>query len=213
MGQKFYFAATAFIALALIVTVAYLVSYEPPTTTIQILPPAPTPTNLPTATPAPVEVYVTGAVQTPQARLTLPYGSRVEDAIAAAGGTTDDAHLDAVNLAQVLHDGDQVHVPAKPNPTEQTVVVPTVVLPTPNTSQPTTAPAAVSGSSTSGLININTATLDELDTLPEIGPAIAQRIIDYRTQNGPFQSVDDLVNVSGIGEATLAKLRPLITIN
>lgn len=210
MGQKFYFAATAFIALALVVTVAYLMLYEPPTTTIQILPPAPTPTNLPTATPAPVEVYVTGAIQTPQARLTLPYGSRVEDAIAAAGGTTNDALLDAVNLAQVLQDGDHVHVPAKPNPTEQTVV-PTVVLPTPNTSQPTTAPAA--GSGVAGLININTASLDELDTLPEIGPSMAQRIIDYRTQNGPFQSVDDLINVSGIGEATMVKLRPLVTVN
>lgn len=212
MGQKVYLAATVLIALALIGTTAYLFFYEPPTTTIQILPPAPTPTDLPTATPAPLEVYVTGAVLTPQARLTLPYGSRVEDAIEAAGGTTEDALLDAVNLAQLLRDGDQIHVPSISTPTNETAP-PTVALPTPNTNNPTTAPVAAPSSSASGLINLNTATLEELDTLPEIGLVMAQRIIDYRTQNGPFQSVDDLLNVSGIGDATLQKLRPLVTVN
>lgn len=208
MGQKTYLVGTLFIALALIVATAYLFFYEPPTTTIQILPPAPTPTNLPTATPAPLEIYVTGAIQTPQARITLLPGSRVEDAIAAAGGTTDDALLDAVNLAQLLHDGDQVHVPFKS--TDSTDSPATLVLPTPNTSNPT-APVAASSSST--LININTATLTELETLPSIGPALGQRIIDYRTQNGPFQSVDDLVNVSGIGPSILERLRPLVTVD
>lgn len=185
--------AILLIAAVLVVgTVVYTQLNEPPTTTVEILPLPATPTQLPTDIPPPLEIYVVGAVQTPEARLSLSAGSRVEDAIAAAGGPTDDADLGRVNLAEVLRDGQMIVVPSTSMTVSDGAAIPTANAPT--------------------LININTATLDELETLPGIGPALGQAIIDYRATNGPFTTIDELDNVSGIGERTLENLRPYITL-
>ncbi len=137
-----------------------------------------------TATPGLISVYVTGEVAQPQTLTDLPAGSQVGDAIEAAGGATGNADLSRVNLGQQLNDGDMVYVPPLVGEGIQT--------PTPN--RPV-------------LIHVNTATLAELETLPNIGPSLAQAIIDYRTQNGPFRRLEDLDNVPGIGPATLEAIR------
>jgi competence protein ComEA len=140
-----------------------------------------------TATPGMYVVYVTGEVQQPQAVVTLAAGSRVQDAIEAAGGTTENADLDQVNLTQILNDGDLVYVPP--------IIGDAIQTPTPNH-----AP----------IVHINTATLAELDTLPGVGEDLAQTIIDYRAEHGPFTSFADLDNVPGIGPSKLEDWQTLI---
>ncbi len=135
--------------------------------------------------------YVTGAVMNPQTTVQLPPESRVQDAINAAGGLLPNADLERVNLAGIVRDGDQIHVYAIGESS-------TVALPT---------------ESGGGLVHINSATLEEIETLPGIGPVIAQRIIDYRTQNGPFPDLNALQNVSGIGPATLANIASQVVID
>ena len=148
----------------------------------------------PSAT-AELVVHVAGAVQRSGVyRLTV--GSRVIDAVEAAGGATDEAELDALNLAEPLVDGRKVWVP------KQGEVQPMTAAGILNS-----AAAGVSG----GKVNINTADLRELETLPRIGPALAQRIIDYRTANGPFQIIEDIKKVSGIGEKIFEGLKDYIT--
>jgi competence protein ComEA len=120
-------------------------------------------------------------------------GARVIDAIDAAGGARPGALLQALNLAAPLADGTQVLVPRE----RQEGVAP-----------PTVSGGAVAG----GLVNVNTATAIELEELPGIGEVIAQAIVDYRTQNGPFASVDQLLDVSGIGDATLEDIRDLVSV-
>ena len=156
---------------------------------ITIHPPAPTSTPLPTPTPAPIKVYVTGAVAKPDQVHQLPHGSRVADAIKAAGGLTDDADNALVNMAAILRDGDQVHAPSTGDEGK------TANLPTPSGGQ---------------RIYVNTATQAELETLPGIGPETALRIIEYRELVGDFDRLSDLDNVSGIGPATLEKLADLV---
>ncbi|HLE45277.1 MAG TPA: helix-hairpin-helix domain-containing protein [Methylomirabilota bacterium] len=120
-------------------------------------------------------------------------GDRVIDAIEAAGGARRGAALESLNLAMPLVDGTQVLVPR---------------------TAAGGAPGAVAsdGSASTGKLNINTATAAELEALPGVGEVIAQRIVDYRTDNGPFGSVDELIDVSGIGESTLASMRELVTV-
>lgn len=169
------------------------------TAPIVVVPP---PTVAPTAPPtlAPVRVYVSGAVATPGV-YTLPPKSLVDDAVKAAGGATSEADLDRINLAQEVRDQEQIHVPRKG---EAEQVQP--MLPAPG-GEPAT-PVTPTGKR----ININTATLAELDSLPKIGPSIAQRIIDYRAKNGPFKKIEDIKNVSGIGDATFEALKDSITV-
>lgn len=143
-----------------------------------------------TATPGMLLVYVTGAVAQPQSMVSLPPGSRVQAALDAAGGVTDDADLDAVNLSAVLNDGDYIYVPPRSGSAVQT--------PTPN------RPA---------LVHINSATAEELQTLPGIGPALAEAIITYRDENGPFTSIEQLDEVPGIGPAKLDAIRDQIVID
>jgi competence protein ComEA len=139
-------------------------------------------TLLPSPTPGNLAIYVSGAVATPGLYY-LPEGSRVADAITAAGGFILNAQVDQVNLAAPLTDGLQVKVPA------------------------------LGGNNTISLrININTATAAELETLPEIGSTTAQAIIDYRTQYGPFLHIQDIAEVPGIGSATYNAIKDLITV-
>lgn len=166
---------------------------KPPPIAIHAPPAAVAPTPEPTATPAPLVIFISGAVQEPGV-YPLPGGSRVADALARAGGFTPDANVNAVNQATLLRDGDQIYVPTLEEDSTE---------PPPGLSS--AAPAA---GSAGGLININTATLDELDQLPGIGPSRAQEIIDNR----PYERVDDLDRVPGIGAATLEELRPYVVV-
>lgn len=136
-------------------------------------------------------VHVAGAVRTPGLYL-LPAGARVVDAVGAAGGLADDADPAAVNLARPVADGEQLLIPRQGE-------------------QPPAAEGAA-GAGADGVVDLNRADLAALDTLPRIGPAIAQRIIDWREEHGPFTSVDDLLAVPGIGEKMLAALRDLVRV-
>lgn len=137
-----------------------------------------------------VVLHVVGAVVEPGI-VELPIGSRVVDALASAGGPTDDADLAAVNLARVVADGEQLLVPRIGE-------------------VPPAAPGAPAAAD--GRVNLNTADAAALETLPGVGPAIAARIIAWRDANGPFRSVDELTAVSGIGERTLEGLRDRATV-
>jgi len=147
---------------------------------------------LPAPTPAPITVYVSGSVN--QAGLyALPFGSRVNDAIQAAGGFNVQADIGAINLAEILQDGEQINVPE---------IIPIQAGNGVFRSLP----------GTNLLVDINTATLEELDTLPQIGPITAQSIIDYRVTNGPFATIEDLLEVDGIGQVTFDKIKDLIRV-
>lgn len=147
-------------------------------------------------------VHVVGQVHRPGV-VRLPAGSRVDDALRAAGGATRSADLALVNLARPVSDGEQIHVP-KPGE-----------MPAPPPAAPPAAGsggAKESGSAASGPVNLNTASEADLDSLPGVGPVLAARIVQWRTTNGRFTSVDDLGEVSGIGDKLLAQLRPLVTV-
>jgi competence protein ComEA len=146
------------------------------------------------ATPAAIVVSVDGAVTRPGA-YDLPGGARVRDAIAAAGGPSAAADLRNVNLAHRLRDEEKVVVPSR-------VAEPTRAPASSGTRAPVSAVA----------VNINTATASQLEALPSIGPVLAGRIIAYREEHGPFQSVDDLAKVDGISRRIVEQLRPLVTV-
>lgn len=160
----------------------------------------------PTSVPTQVVVQVVGQVRRPGV-VTLRAGTRVQDAVAAAGGALPSADLAAVNLARLIIDGEQIQVP-KPG---QVMSPPAgAVGASPGGGG---APAGTTaGSAAGGVVNLNTADVGGLESLPGVGPVLAQRIIDWRTQNGRFTSVDELGEVSGIGEKVLARLRPLVTV-
>ncbi len=157
---------------------------------------------LPAPTEAPVTVHIIGAVPRP-GLYEFAEGARVQDAIDAAGGILTEANVDAINLAALLEDGQQLDIPYTDGIAATEVT--TVDLPS-STVVPTSA-------SDADLVNINTATLEELDTLPGIGPTTAQKIIDYRTVNGPFATIEDIMSVSGIGVSTFENIKASITVN
>ncbi|WP_049337425.1 ComEA family DNA-binding protein [Rothia mucilaginosa] len=177
-----------------------------------------------------VRVHVAGAVNNPGV-YTLPAQGRAVDAIAAASGAAADADLDRVNLAGALSDGVQIYVPHRGETAAPAQIQPNGG--TANAGQGNAANgAAQNGASQGGTqpqpartltpagsaqkgstpVNINTATAEELQTLPRIGPAMAQRIISWREAHGGFRSVDELDAVPGIGPSMLENLRPLVTI-
>ncbi|GAA1968407.1 hypothetical protein GCM10009798_31150 [Nocardioides panacihumi] len=149
---------------------------------------------------ATVTVDIAGKVRHPGV-LDLPTGSRVVDAIAAAGGARPGADLSSLNRARVLVDGEQILVGAPGGRAASGAAA--------------GAPSEAAGATPGGpdvLVDLNTATLDELDTLPGVGPVTAQAILDYRTQHGGFGSVDELLDVDRIGEATLSRIAPHVTV-
>jgi competence protein ComEA len=178
----------------------YLVSSPPRGAPLQLLP-------LPS--PAPIQVHVAGAVIHPGV-YSLPAGSRLEQAIQAAGGAASSADLQALNLAALLEDGSQLLVPTKAplatatpnNPQVRATDLPTQAsdwkTPTPTVTFP---------------ININTATLQELDALPYIGQIRASEIIAYRQEHGPFKRIEDLLKVYGITQEVFDRIKDLITVS
>lgn len=190
------------LAWAAVLGATLFATRQPSSEPIEILPP-PTvgPTALPTAspTPGPVRVDIAGAVTAPGV-YTLPYGSVVADAIAAAQGPAADADLDRINKAMALQDGAQVYVPRIAQP------LPTLVNPSPSPTP--TRSGQVTAAPQGKLVNLNTASPEELDTLPGVGPATAERIIEGR----PYAAIEDLLRVKGIGQATFDKLKPWITV-
>jgi competence protein ComEA len=146
------------------------------------------------ATGGEVVVSVVGQVVRP-GLVTLPAGSRVADALAAAGGLLPDADPAAVNAAALLTDGEQiaVGVPGAPAPAGDTG-------------------SGAGAGRAGGLLPLNSATVADLDALPGIGPVLAQRIVDHRSANGPFTSVEQLDDVDGIGPAIYAELAGRVTV-
>lgn len=140
-------------------------------------------TLLPTSTPGLLTVYVSGAVAAPGV-YSLPEGSRVDDAILAAGGFVSGAEPESINLAALLEDGQQITVPG----------------------------IIDSSHINAGRVNINIASALELDSLPGIGPTTAQAIVDYRLLHGPFEFIQDIQKVPGIGPATFEGIKDFITV-
>jgi competence protein ComEA len=147
---------------------------------------------LPAPTQAPIMVYVSGEVNDP-GLYTLPFNSRIDDAIKAAGGFTTLADTSGLNLAKFAEDGEQIDIPG--------LSLPDAIVMSPELRQPI-----------SNQVDINLATLEQLDALPEIGPITAQNIIDYRNANGPFGRIEDILDVPGIGPKTFDQIKDLITV-
>ena len=157
-----------------------------------VAPPAAAPlpvAALPSPTPSGLVVDVGGRVRRP-GLVTLPAGARVADALRAAGGAIRSRDLATINLAARVSDGQLLLVGMPGGDTT----------------------GAASAGGTAGPVSLNSATVDQLDALPGIGPVLAQRIVDWRTQHGGFKSVRDLDQVSGIGDTIYAELAPLVTV-
>jgi len=152
----------------------------------------------PPSTPTTITVYVAGAVSSPGLKV-LPRGARVNDALVAAGGVTAQADTAQVNPAASLDDGQRIDIPVLTTPTAPPS-------PAPEPSQP------AQPDQPTGPVNINTATAEELQSLPGIGPVLAQKVVEYRRQVGGFRRVDDLASVPGIGPKRLAEIRPFIVL-
>jgi competence protein ComEA len=147
----------------------------------------------PVPSPLPLKVHVAGAVLHPGV-YELPPQSLVQQAIDAAGGPLESAILDVVNLAAQLENGQQIYIPLKDETQSNPILLPSATV------------------NRQKQININTATAPELETLPGIGPSLAQKIVSYRETHGPFLKPDDLLNVAGIGPAKLEQISALITV-
>ena len=168
-------------------------------------------------TPLTVRIHVAGAVVRPGV-YTVSSSSRVVDAVTAAGGATSSADLERINLAQTIVDTEQVFVPFRSTRTTKVTVAPRL------RPSRTTVPASVSTvpgavpiigapiATSTPLINLNSATSDQLDTLPGVGPSTAKAIISYRNRKGPFGKVEDLLNVPGIGPAKVGAIRDQVTV-
>ena len=148
-----------------------------------------------------IVVHVAGEVKNPGV-YTLPSGARMIDAVTAAGGATARADLEVINLATPLIDSSQIYVPAK-----GVAARPTFARPQPGING---VVSSSNSASAGGLVNINRASVTELDSLPGVGPSTAQAIVEYRVAHGPFGSPEDLLNVKGIGPAKFEAMRKLV---
>jgi comEA protein len=155
---------------------------------------------LPAATPSALIVDIAGAVASPGVYRVAP-DARLGNVVDAAGGLSPDADLSALNLARRINDGDKIVIPVLAEPTAATAPQSAKA-----SSSPTAKPAA-------SAFDLNAASADELDALPGIGPVLAQRIVDDRTQNGPFATVDDLARVQGISPRMVDALRALVVVH
>jgi competence protein ComEA len=155
-------------------------------------------------TKAPLAVHVIGAVPRP-GLYEFAKGARVQNAIDAAGGMLTDANVTALNLAALLEDGQQLVIPYKDGSGPATSSDGSAL------DLPSSATEAPTDNLNADLLNINSATLEEFEALPGIGPTLAQRILDYRDQNG-FSAIEDLMNVSGIGQSIFDQIKDLITV-
>ncbi len=173
--------------------------------------------------PARLYVDVAGSVRRP-ALYVLPKGSRVMQALLAAGGPARDADLDSVNLAEVITDGEKVYVPKRRPPVPGSlpsaaatarITAAGGAVPKPGRGKGSRGGAVRAAKITADSgeqVSLNSATLEQLERLPGVGPSMAQKILDYRQQSGGFQKIDDLSLVPGIGPKKLAKLTPFVTL-
>jgi competence protein ComEA len=159
---------------------------RPPGEAVRLLPPP---------TPQPIVVHVTGAVSKPGV-YSLPAGARVEAALQAAGGVSADADLEMLNLAAAIHDGEQIWVPKQ----------------TEDPANPAASGTLPDKSSPAGLVNINSASQIELESLPGIGPVLAEAILEYRRVHGPFKDAAAIQDVPGIGPGVYEQIKDLITV-
>ncbi|OBF96152.1 competence protein ComEA-like protein with helix-hairpin-helix repeat region [Mycolicibacterium flavescens] len=202
--------------IAVLVTVFVLLRDDTPAVAAAKLPPvqmvssaSPTPGGTPPEPGAPVVVSVVGLVHKP-GLVTLAQGARIADALTAAGGPLDGADLVGLNMARRIADGEQIVVgiaPAAGEPAAMGSSVSTGVAAPASTNTPSTGD---SGAPAGGTVDLNTATVEQLDTLPGIGPVTAAAIVAWRDANGRFTSVEQLGDVDGIGPARLEKLRDLV---
>ena len=153
---------------------------------------------------AEIAVHITGEVKK-QGLIYLKEGSRVADAIEKAGGETENADLSQINLAYVLQDGQKLYVPNKKEKISQYITED-------SGNNDTEENNASNSNKEDAKVNINTANQSELDSLPGIGPSIAQKIIDYREENGNFKNIEELQNVKGIGDAKYEEIKDRVTV-
>jgi competence protein ComEA len=156
-------------------------------------PPSQASSTEPPAAPSTVIVYISGAVRAPDV-YELPGEARIKDLVLAAGGLTADADPGRINLAERLKDSQHIHVPSLGEPTHEGA----------GAEDAADAPQ-------SEILNLNTASAADLESLPGVGATLAERIIEYRAANGPFTSIEDLRNVKGIGPALFAQIAPLVS--
>jgi competence protein ComEA len=217
-GRAGAIALAAIAAIAVLVTIFTLMREQPAPVVSAKLPPVDMassasrgPSPSPSARPnQPVVVSVVGLVHTP-GLVTLAPGARIADALKAAGGTTDGADTIGLNMARQVDDGEQIVVgiaPVKGQPT----VLGSSVSPGSAAPGPTGSPSRPAKAGPAAVINLNTATVQQLDTLPGVGPVRAAAIVAWRDANGKFTSVDQLGEVDGIGPGRLEKLRPLVRV-
>ena len=166
-----------------------------------------------------IVVHISGAVNI-EGIVELEAGSRIANAIEKAGGVKENADMTDINLAYPLEDGMKIHIPTKEeteaNKNNENMIDESYIISSSggvSSKEDTNSTQGSSSTSTSNeKVNINTATQEELDTLPGIGPSIASKIIDYREQNGKFNSIEEIKEVSGIGDAKYEKIKDSITI-
>lgn len=189
--------------VGLLVTGAILLIARPAQGVPVTLHPAPSPTSTslpsPTSTPTPIMLQIAGEVNA-AGTYALTKGARLEDLIDMAGGLTDSADSDNINLVSPLRDGEYYYIPAVGETIPETAA---------------NSPMHIQAGGELSVqypLNLNTATQEELETLPGIGPSKAADILAYRDEHGPFQSVDDLASVSGIGPSTIESLRDYLIV-
>jgi competence protein ComEA len=215
-GRAGAIALAAVAAIAVLVTIFTLMREQPPPVASAKLPPVDMAASASRApSPAarsnqPVVVSVVGLVHTP-GLVTLAPGARIADALKAAGGTTDGADTVGLNMARQVDDGEQIVVgiaPAKGQP----AVLGSSESPGSAAAGPTSSTTRPAKGGPAQPVNLNTATVQQLDTLPGVGPVMAAAIVSWRDAHGKFTSVDQLSEVDGIGPGRLEKLRPLVRV-